>query len=186
MDTYYKMINTTRDQFVEDKAKPVAQRRLERGLILDEVAKVEKIEVDEQSLEQEFNNAWASLAMSDPEFSKRTKGGTRPTRELIDAVAMDSANRLLTRRVLDKLKSIATGAEGEAKPAKKATAKKATAKSASAKTAAAKSSKSAAAKTPKAAAAKPAKTVVKKPARKDDTEPVKKKAPAAPKKKKSE
>jgi trigger factor len=181
MDTYYKMVNTTRDQFIEDQARPVAQRRLERGLIMDEVARVEKIEVDEQSLEQEFNNSWATLAMSDPEFSKRTKGGTRPTRELIDAVAMDSANRLLTRRVLDQLKAIATGAAGEAKPAKKTAAK-----SAGAKTAAGKGSKTAAAKTTKTAATKPAKTAAKKPARKDDTEPVKKKAPAAAKKKKTE
>lgn len=167
MDTYYKMVNTTREQFIDEQAKPVAQRRLERGLILDEVARVEKIEVDEQSLEQEFNNAWASLAMSDPEFSKRTKGGTRPTRELIDAVAMDSANRLLTRRVLDKLKSIATGAEGEAKPAKKSGGK-----AAGARKPAAKAGKAAAPKKTKAA----------KPAGKGDTEPVKKKAPAAKKK----
>jgi trigger factor len=123
MDAYYKMINTTREQFVEEQARPVAQRRLERGLIMDEMARVEKIEIDEQSLEQEFNNAWATLAMSDPEFSKRTKGGTRPTREMIDAVAMNSANRLLSRRVLEKMKAIATGAEGVAKPAKKSTAK---------------------------------------------------------------
>jgi hypothetical protein len=123
MDAYYKMINTTREQFVEEQARPVAQRRLERGLIMDEMARVEKIEIDEQSLEQEFNNAWATLAMSDPEFSKRTKGGTRPTREMIDAVAMNSANRLLSRRVLEKMKAIATGEEGAAKPAKKSTAK---------------------------------------------------------------
>ena len=176
MDTYYKMVNTTREQFLEEQAKPVAQRRLERGLILDEIARVEKIEVDEQSLEQEFNNAWASLAMSDPEFSKRTKGGTRPTRELIDAVAMDSANRLLTRRVLDKLKSIATGAEGEAKPAKRSSAKASGAKAAGAKATAAKTKKATAAKTATA-------TKSKKPAGKGDTEPVKKKAPAAKKKK---
>ncbi len=117
METYYKMINTTREQFVEEQARPVAQRRLERGLLMDEIARAENVEVDEQALEQEFNNAWATLAMTDPEFSKRTKGGTRPTREMIDAVAMDSANRLLTRRVLDKMKSIATGAEPEATPA---------------------------------------------------------------------
>ncbi len=166
MDAYYKMINTTREQFVEEQARPVAQRRLERGLIMDEMARVEKIEIDEQSLEQEFNNAWASLAMSDPEFSKRTKGGTRPTREMIDAVAMNSANRLLTRRVLDKMKSIATGEEGPAKPAKKSAsaakagaAAKAKKPAAAAKTKAekpaAKAKATSSAKTAKKPAAKP-------------------------------
>lgn len=158
MDTYYKMTNTTREQFIEDQARPVAQRRLERGLIMDEIARAEKIELDEQSLEQEFNNAWATLAMSDPEFSKRTKGGTRPTREMIDAVAMDSANRLLTRRVLDKMKAIATGEEGGAAPKKKSAAKATTAsKAKKAAPAKAKSAKPAAAKTTKKPAAKPAK-----------------------------
>jgi trigger factor len=198
MDAYYKMINTTREQFVEEQAKPVAQRRLERGLIMDEIARAEKIEVDEQSLEQEFNNAWATLAMTDPEFSKRTKGGTRPTREMIDAVAMDSANRLLTRRVLDQLKAIATGEAGELEPAaKKTTAKKTAAKKPAAKAKGAateeKAVKKPAAKKPaaKAAAATTEEKAVKKPAAKkpaakkadnEETTPVKKK-PAAAKKK---
>ena len=177
MEAYYKMINTTREQFIEEQAKPVAQRRLERGLVMDEVARVEKIEVDEQALEQEFNNTWATLAMSDPEFSKRTKGGTRPTREMIDAVAMDSANRLIVRRVLEKLKAIATGEGGEA-PEAPVAEKKPSAKKASAKKAAAAAD---------GAEEKPAKKVAaKKPAAKkaasDETTPVKKK-PAAPKKK---
>ena len=178
MDAYYKMINTTREEFVLEQAKPVAQRRLERGLIMDEIARAEKIEVDEQSLEQEFNNAWATLAMTDPEFSKRTKGGTRPTREMIDAVAMDSANRLLTRRVLDQLKAIATGEAGELEPAaKKTSAKKATTKKPAAK------AKAAAASEEKPAAKKPAaKKPAAKKAAKEETTPIKKK-PAAPKKK---
>lgn len=183
MDTYYKMVNTTREQFIEEQAKPVAQRRLERGLVMDEIARVEKIEVDEQALEQEFNNAWATLAMSDPEFSKRTKGGTRPTREMIDAVAMDSANRLLTRRVLDKLKSIATGEEGEAKPAKKKTAASTTKDKTKSKKATPagteKAAASAAKDKTKSKKAVPAQTKSAAPARE-------KKAPVAAKKKKSE
>lgn len=172
MDAYYKMVNTTAEQFVEEQAKPVAQRRLERGLIMDEIARAESIQVDEQALEQEFNNSWATLAMTDPEFSKRTKGGTRPSREMVDAVAMDSANRLLTRRVLDRIRAIANGeVESEEKPAKKSKAKADAPKSK--KTAAPKTAKSKASKTADAAAeAKPAKE---------------KKAPAATaKKKKSE
>jgi len=178
MDTYYKMVNITREQFIEEQARPVAQRRLERGLLMDEIARAEKVEVDEQALEQEFNNAWATLAMTDPEFSKRTKGGTRPTREMIDAVAMDSANRLLTRRVLDKMKSIASGAESEAAPAKKKTAaKKPAAKAAGAATPAPALRASASAGEEKKAATKPATPALAGGARE-------KKAPAAAAKKK--
>jgi hypothetical protein len=60
--------------------------------------------------------------MTDESFAKATKGGTKASREIVDAVAMQSANQLLTRRVLDQLKAIATGeGAGEEKPkAKKA------------------------------------------------------------------
>lgn len=118
METYFKMVDTTREKFIEEQARPTAVKRLERGLIMDEIARAEKIEIDNESLEAAFNNAWATLAMTDEDFAKRTKGGTKASREIVDAVAMDSANRLLTRRVLDRLKAIATGemTETEEKP----------------------------------------------------------------------
>ena len=123
METYFKMVNTTREKFIEEQARVTAQKRLERGLIMDELARVEKVEVDQKSLEEEFGNTWASLSMMDEEFARQTKGGTKAPREVVDAVAMDSANRLLTRRVLDRIKAIATGQAGDApaeeKPKKK-------------------------------------------------------------------
>lgn len=109
METYFKMVDTTKEKFIEEQAKPTASKRLERSLIMDELASAEKIEIDKESLETAFSNTWASLAATDQEFAKRTKGGTKASREIVDAVAMDSANRLLTRRVLDRIKAIATG-----------------------------------------------------------------------------
>jgi len=121
METYFKMVETTKEKFIEEQAKVTAIKRLERGLVMDEVARAEKIELDNESLEAEFNNAWATLAMTDQDFAKRTKNGTKASREIVDAVAMQSANRLLTRRVLDRLKALATGEVTEEKPkAKKA------------------------------------------------------------------
>jgi len=109
LETYYKTMNVTKEAFEEEQARPAAKMRLERGLIMDEVARAEKVEIDQASLEQEFRNTWASLVMSDEEFNKRTKGGTKPSREIVEAVSADAANRLLTRRTLAALKSIATG-----------------------------------------------------------------------------
>ena len=114
LDAYYKMVNSDKDKFTAEQARPTAIKRLERGLVMDELARVEKIEIDNDSLEAEFNKAWANLAMNDEDFAKRTKNGTKASREIVDAVAMDSANRLLTRRVLDRIKEIATSAAGEA------------------------------------------------------------------------
>lgn len=112
-ETYLKMRDTTLEKFTEEEAKPVAQKRLERGLIMDEIARIEEIKIDEETLGQEFNQAWANLSMYDEQFNKATKGGTRASKELVNAVAMDTANRLLTRRVLDRIKAIASG-EAEA------------------------------------------------------------------------
>ncbi len=36
LDTYFKVRNTTREQFIEEEVKPVAKKRFERSLILDE------------------------------------------------------------------------------------------------------------------------------------------------------
>ena len=115
LEKYFTMVDTTREKFIEEQARPVAQKRLERGLIMDELARTEKIDVDQKALEEEFGNMWSTLAMTNEDFARQTKGGTKPTREVVDAVAMDSMNRLVTRRVLERIKAIATG-QAEVEP----------------------------------------------------------------------
>lgn len=108
LDTYFKMRNTTREQFVEDEVKPVAKKRFERSLILDEIVRSENIQVDNESLDAEFNQTLSSLAMQGVDLNK-IKGGRQGQQRVAQAVAMESANRVLTRRALEVLKSIATG-----------------------------------------------------------------------------
>ena len=108
LDTYFKVRNTTREQFVEEEVKPVAKKRFERSLILDEIVRREKIEVDNAALDAEFNQTLSALTMQGVDLSK-IRGGRRGQQRVAQAVAMESANRVLTRRALDTLKSIATG-----------------------------------------------------------------------------
>ncbi|HRQ23131.1 MAG TPA: trigger factor [Anaerolineales bacterium] len=126
LDTYFKVRNTTREEFVEAEVNPVAKKRLERGLILDEIVRLEKIEVDDESLNNEFNNTINNLAMQGMDFSK-VRGGRKGQKELSQAIAMESASRVMTRKALDMLKSIAIGEyksveelKAEAEAAKKA------------------------------------------------------------------
>jgi len=107
--TYLKMRQMDAEKFNQEEILPVAQKRLERSLIIDELARAENIKVDEAELEAAFRDNWASLAATDQNFAKATKGGTKASKELIDAVAMDSANRMVVSRVLDRIKGIATG-----------------------------------------------------------------------------
>lgn len=116
LETYYKMRNTEASKFFEEEAKPVAVKRLERSLILDEVSRREKIEVDNDSLDQEFNSTLTNLQMQGVNLNN-IRGGKQGQQRVAEAVAMESASRLLTRRTLDRLKAIAIG---EYKPENKA------------------------------------------------------------------
>ncbi len=108
LDTYFKVRNTTREQFIENDVKPVAKKRFERSLVLDELVRREKIEVDNEALDAEFNQTLSALTMQGVDLSK-LRGGRQGQQRVAQAVAMESATRVLTRRALDMLKSIATG-----------------------------------------------------------------------------
>ncbi len=108
LETYFKVRNTTREKFIEEEAMPVAKKRLERSLIMDEIVSKEKINVQNEELDVEFNNTLNNLAMQGLDFGK-IRGGRQGQQQLAQAVAMESASRVMTRRALDTLKSIAVG-----------------------------------------------------------------------------
>src|SRR5215212_4316502 len=108
LDTYFKVRSTTREQFLEEEVKPVAKKRFERSLILDEIVRREQLEVDNAALDAEFNQTLSALTMQGVDLGK-IRGGRQGQQRVAQAVAMESANRVLTRRALDLLKSIAVG-----------------------------------------------------------------------------
>jgi trigger factor len=108
LETYFKMRETTREKFVEEEVNPVAKKRLERGLLLDEVVRKENIKVDNASIESEYNDTITGLIQQGVDFSKMG-GGKRGQQQLGQAIAMESASRVMTRKALDMLKSIAMG-----------------------------------------------------------------------------
>jgi FKBP-type peptidyl-prolyl cis-trans isomerase (trigger factor) len=113
LETYFKVRETTREKFIEEEVNPVARKRLERGLILDEIVRRENIQLDNDLLDAEFNDTLNSLAQQGMDFSK-IRGGKKGQKQLSEAIAMESASRVMTRKALDMLKLIATG---EYKPA---------------------------------------------------------------------
>ena len=108
LETYFKVRSTTREQFIEDEVKPVARKRLERGLLLDEVVRKENIQLDNEALDAEYNNTLNGLAQQGMDFSK-IRGGKKGQKQLSEAIAMESASRVMTRKALDMIKSIAMG-----------------------------------------------------------------------------
>jgi trigger factor len=112
LDTYFKLRETTREKFIEEEVNPVAKKRLERGLLLDEIVRKENIQMDNEALEAEYNNTLTGLVQQGMDLSK-VGGGKKGQRQLSEAIAMESASRVMTRKALDMLKSIA---KGEYKP----------------------------------------------------------------------
>jgi FKBP-type peptidyl-prolyl cis-trans isomerase (trigger factor) len=108
LDTYFKVRETTREKFIEEEVNPVAKKRLERGLILDEIVRKENIQLDNDLLDVEFNNTLNSLAQQGMDFNK-ISGGKKGQKQFSEVIAMESASRVMTRRALDMLKTIATG-----------------------------------------------------------------------------
>jgi trigger factor len=110
METYFKLRQTTQEKFMEEEVRPVAAKRLERGLILEEIARRHKIELDKQSLADEFSVTLNRLASQGAvDFAKLNKSAKETQARFSTAIASESANRLITRRSLEKLKSIAVG-----------------------------------------------------------------------------
>jgi trigger factor len=116
LETYYKMRNTDASKFMEEEARPVARKRLERSLILDEISRLEKIEVDNSALDEEFSNTLVDLQSQGVNLNS-IRGGKQGQQRVAEALAMESANRLLTRRTLERLRSIATGEYSAGVPA---------------------------------------------------------------------
>lgn len=116
LDTYLKTIKKEKSVWMEEDVKPAAQKRLERSIVLDELARVEKIEVGNEELQNEFTQIVNEMQYgTDPKKLQKELKSER----FANALAMEAATRLLNRKVLDCLKDIATGKAAEKAAEKK-------------------------------------------------------------------
>jgi trigger factor len=107
LDTYLKMRNLTREQFIEEEVRPVARKRLERSLILDEIVRRENIDIDQKTLQAEFQRTLDDMQSEDIDWSQfRSR---KAQEKLSEFLTFETYTRALTRRTLDVMKSIATG-----------------------------------------------------------------------------
>ena len=113
LDVYLKMRELDHEKFTEEEVTPVAIRRLERSLIIDQLVIDEKIEVSEEELNSSFQQTWFEI-QRDEQFQKLTKKN-KPSQKLIESIAMESASRAMVQHTLDRLKLIAIGEAPEIK-----------------------------------------------------------------------
>lgn len=106
LETYLKSVNKTQEELVEEEIKPAAIQRLKRSLLVEEIARKEKIDISREELAQEVAQTMSELEASGELNKKEYKSNPR---ELISNLTMQTATRLLNERVLSRLKDIATG-----------------------------------------------------------------------------
>ncbi|MEI2652714.1 MAG: hypothetical protein V9G12_11275 [Microthrixaceae bacterium] len=81
LDTYFKLRETTQEKFIEEEVTPVAKKRLERSLILDEIIRKENIQVDNAALDAEFGQTLTELQMQGMNLNEM-RGGRKGQQEL--------------------------------------------------------------------------------------------------------
>jgi trigger factor len=135
---YLKTRELTEEQYIADEARPVAIKRLERSLIMEEVAHCENLELDKDLLNQSFQQTWGEL-QTDQSFQKSMRGKSQPSKQLMNAVARESAGRAYIQQTLERMKAIATGESS--KPQEDGSKKKVEKKSAPKKAAGVKASR---------------------------------------------
>jgi trigger factor len=108
MAAYLKSREMDETKFKDVEARPIAMKRLERSLIMDELSKREKIDVSKEMLQSTFEQTWGEY-QGNANFQKLMKGKAQPPKQIMNAVAMESANRAYVQQTLNRLKDIATG-----------------------------------------------------------------------------
>jgi FKBP-type peptidyl-prolyl cis-trans isomerase (trigger factor) len=110
--TYLKTVQKEKEAFLEEEIKPVARKRLERGLVIDELAQAEKLQLDIEELQASVLDQLNEMGQTNAEFRKLPK---RQVESYTQTLTIQTANRMMGSKVFDRLKAIATG-QAEAEP----------------------------------------------------------------------
>ena len=104
MDIYLKSRNKDIEALKEE-LKPVAEKRLKRGLVLFELGKAEDIQIKKEELETEAVNTLSYLQRSLPERDARRL----TNRNVRDNVLSNVMVEMMTRRTIERLRDIFSG-----------------------------------------------------------------------------
>jgi trigger factor len=108
LNAYLKTREMDEEKFISEEAKPTAIKRLERTLLMEELSKAENIEVSRELLQSSFQQTFGEV-QGDPGFKKSLRGKAQPPKQLLNAIAMESASRAYVQQTLNRLREIAEG-----------------------------------------------------------------------------
>jgi trigger factor len=104
MEIYLKSQNKDLDKLKEE-LKPVAEKRLKRGLVLFELGKTEDIQIKQEELETEAVNTLSYLQRSLPEREARRLTNRNIRDNVLSNVMVD----MMTRKTVERLRNIFSG-----------------------------------------------------------------------------
>lgn len=107
LETYLKLRGIERETFIENEIKPTAIKRLRRSLVVEEIARQEKIDLDRDELTSAVSQTMNQLQQQ-PGFDNKVRTG-RDFRNLANYLTLTTASRLLDQHVMARLKAIASG-----------------------------------------------------------------------------
>lgn len=114
LETYFKLMNTDREKYIEENVRPAAEKRLVNSLIIDKLGQTEKVEIGREDVEGIMNDTVQMLQNSPDVREKKSK----VTNEMVNNVAYNAMSRLYNQRTLERIKAIANGElEKESEPA---------------------------------------------------------------------
>jgi len=120
MDTYLKTRQMDRATFIAQEINPAAVKRLLRRLVIDKISREEGIQLNIDELKTTVSATMTQL-QNEPDYKNYQKRGQ--LENLINAVTLDTAGRLINRDTVERLKTIAKGefkpeavVEGETEP----------------------------------------------------------------------
>lgn len=104
-ETYLKLMNLDRETYVNETIRPAAEKRLVNGLIIESIAKEEKVEIAREDYEGIINETAQMLQNMPNQKGKKAK----VTNDMVNNVAYNAMSRLYNQRTLERLKAIANG-----------------------------------------------------------------------------
>jgi len=104
-ETYLKLLQTDRKQYIENNVRPAAESRLRNSLIVEKFAQLEKIEIGKDDMDSIMHETSHMLQANNDMKGKKA----RYSKEQINSATFNAMNRLYSEKTMERLKKIASG-----------------------------------------------------------------------------
>lgn len=112
-ETYLKLMNMDKEQFIETNLRPAAIRRIRNSLIIDKLGLEEKIEVGKEDIDGILQETAQRMQSLPAQKGKKAKSND----QVASDIAYNSISQLYNQRTLERMKALANGEPIEEKSA---------------------------------------------------------------------